>query len=92
MPSLTLVPPFDDHFLTLQVNPEADARMIEASGRGEGPSLEAWTTEQLLGEALERSGQDVPALRQMERLILRALLTAHDAGQQRLASSRPTSA
>ena len=50
-------------------------------------NLEAWTTEQLLAEALERSCQDVPALRQMERLILRALLTAHDAGQQRLASS-----
>ncbi len=50
-------------------------------------NLEAWTTEQLFAEALERSGQNVPALRQMERLILRSLLTAHDAGQQRLASS-----
>ena len=31
MPSLTVAPPFDDHFLTLQVHPEADARMIETA-------------------------------------------------------------
>ncbi len=31
MPPQTQAPPFDDHFLTLQVHPEADARMIEAS-------------------------------------------------------------
>jgi len=41
-------------------------------------NLEAWTTEQLLAEALERSAQDVPALRLMGGLILRALLNAHD--------------
>ena len=43
-------------------------------------NLDAWTTEQLLAEALERSDRDVDALRQMERLILHALLAAHDAG------------
>ena len=31
MPPQTLAPPFDDHFLTLQVHPEADAKMIEAA-------------------------------------------------------------
>ena len=89
MPSQTPEPTFDDHFLTLQVHPEADAGMIEMSRGGrqrrdgamtlQAENLEAWTTEQLLAEVLERSGQDVPALRQMEGLILRALLTAHDA-------------
>ena len=31
MPSEIPAPPFDDHFLTLQVHPEADAGMIETA-------------------------------------------------------------
>ena len=41
-------------------------------------SLEAWTTDQLLDEALLRSGGDVPALRLMHRRTLEALLAARD--------------
>lgn len=38
----------------------------------------AWTTDQLLAEALRRCADDIPALRLMQGKILRGLLTAHD--------------
>lgn len=41
-------------------------------------SLEDWTTDQLLDEALLRSGGDAPALRLMHRRTLAALLAACD--------------
>ena len=41
-------------------------------------NLDAWTTDQLLDEALARSAADIPALRLIQDVILRALLTAHD--------------
>ena len=41
-------------------------------------SLDAWTTDQLLDEALLRSGGDAPALRLMHRRTLEAFLAARD--------------
>ena len=41
-------------------------------------SLDAWTTDQLLDQALLRSGGDAPALRLMHRRTLAALLAACD--------------
>lgn len=44
-----------------------------------GPGgLDAWSSDQLLGEVLERSAEDAPALRLMQGKVLRALLTAID--------------
>ena len=41
-------------------------------------NLAGWTSDELLAEVLERRAEDVPALRLMQGVLLRALLTAHD--------------
>ena len=41
-------------------------------------SLDEWTADQLLAEALERSAEDPQALRRMQSTMLRALLIAID--------------
>ena len=40
--------------------------------------LDAWSTEELLTEALTRNTDDAPALRRMQSVTLQALLTALD--------------
>ncbi len=48
-------------------------------------SLEEWTADQLLAEALKRSAENPQALRRMQSTMLRALVIAID---RELASSR----
>ena len=50
----------------------------EGAGRAVANSLDAWATDQLFGEVLERSANDAPALRRMQGIVLQALLTALD--------------
>ena len=47
-------------------------------GLGNAETLDGWTTDELVAEALTRHAGDGPALRLMQGLTLQAQLTAHD--------------
>lgn len=65
----------DDTWLAFFLAPDSEE---EPSTRAEAMGLDAWTTEQLLAEVVQRSAEDPPALRRMQGDVLQALLTAID--------------
>ena len=88
---MTLQTRTQDREALLQAADECWQAFFFASGAGEDPpiggvkSLDAWSTDQLIAEVLERRAEDAPSLRLMHRRILRALVIALD---NRTASGR----
>ena len=69
----------------LQAADESWRALLFASNPGEDvpmraavTGLDAWATDQLLAEVLERSAEDTPALRLMQSRVLQSLLDALD--------------
>jgi hypothetical protein len=70
---------------TLQAVDESWRAILFAGDPGEDvpmrtavTGLDAWTTDQLFAEVLERSAEDTPALRLMQSTVLQSLLDALD--------------
>ena len=81
---MTLQPRTRNSEPTVRVTDEAWQAFFLVSGAEEAPTergmndLDTWTPEQLVTEAIERTAEDGPSLRRIQRRILEALLIALD--------------